>query len=375
MGGFCAARLAAVKMLLTPPGPRGYNQTREARHGHEEAKMKAGTAVFVLTLAFGLLAAPQPVDAQQPAKIPRIGVLALGYPPTATSRPDPMDGFRQGLRELGYVEGRNVIIEWRYAARQMERLPQLAAGLAQLHVDVIHAGDREAAEAARTATSTIPIVVLSDTGPVAERHAASRARSGGNITGLTVTDPEVSGKQLQLLKEAFPKLSRVAALWDSATLPPSSPRAIPYMKAMKTVARALGVRLHVVEVRGGGDFASAFEAVVKAHAQALHVTETAMLHHHRARLADLATESQLPTIGSFRPSAEAGFLMTYGADLRQLHRRAATYVDKLLKGANASDLPIGRPTKLELVINQRTAKALSLAIPPSLLIRADELIE
>ena len=324
---------------------------------------------FLCGLTLGPLGTPLIAEAQQARKVPKLGVLSFGDPPSQTRRSDPNEGFRGGLRELGYVEGGNVTIEWRYAETRIDRLAQLAAELVRLKVDVLHVGGPVVLEAARKASTTIPIVAVSGGDAVGEGWAKSIARPGGNVTGLTVTYPEVGPKRLEILKEAIPKLSRVATLRDPAEA------LVAYLKALENGARVLGLQLQVLEVRGPNDFDRAFSVARQERAEALHTTETAMIFFHRVRLAELAASSRLASIGEFRPFAEAGFLMTYGSDLRELHRRAATYVDKILKGARAGDLPVERPTKFELVINLKTARALGLTIPRSLLLRADEVIE
>jgi len=331
---------------------------------------------FVSTLALGTLVAPLAAGGQQTGKVPRVGVLSLGTAPSTTSPRDPNEGFRQGLRELGYVEGRDVVIEWRYADQRTDRLADLAAELVRLNVDVIHVGGGAVLNAARAATTTIPIVAVAGSDPVGAGWAASLARPGGNVTGLTVSYPEVVGKQLEFLKAALPRLSRAAVLWDSAGAEAlSAPRNIQVMNALQAAGRTLGVQPRIVEIWSPEDFNTAFDTAKRHRAEAVIVRESAMMFVHRARLADLAERHRLPTIGMTRPGAEAGLLMAYAADLSDLHRRAARYVDKILKGAKPGDLPIERPTTFELIVNLKTAKALGLTIPPSLLLRADHVIK
>jgi putative ABC transport system substrate-binding protein len=338
--------------------------------------MRFRTSAFAGAAALGVLVASFGVGAQQAAKMPRVGVLSLGTTPSVTSPRDPNEGFRQGLRELGYVEGRDIVIEWRYADQRADRLADLAAELVRLKVDVIHGGGPAVRDAARSATTTIPIVAISGYDPVAEGWAVSLARPGGNVTGLTVSYPEVAGKQLEFLKAALPRLSRVAVLLDSAEDgPPSAPGNVQRTNALQAAGRTLGVQPQIVEMRSPADFDAAFATAVRQRAEGVIVLESAMQFFHRERLADLAKKHRLPTIGITRPVADAGYLMAYAVDLHDLHRRAARYVDSLLKGAKAGELPIERPTKFELVVNLKTAKALGLAIPPSLLRRADHVIE
>ena len=322
------------------------------------------------TVVLGIVSWPLGTLAQPPPKVPRVGILV----PQARSGRLLVDAFVEALHELRHAEGR-VVIEWRYSEGKSERLPALARELVQLGVDVIHAVGPDAVEAARKATTTIPIVGVGGRDPVAVGWAASLARPGGNITGLTVSHPDLPGKQLELLKEAVPGLSRVAALFDSAHAPTGSPLQVMHDRTLREAARHLGLQLHIAGVQGPGDFDQAFAAATRWRAQALHLNESAMLHGHRAQLADLAARTRLPAVASRKETAEAGFLMAYGSDVADLHRRAAVYVDKILRGARAGDLPFERPTKFELVINGRTARALGLTIPPSLLLRANQVLE
>lgn len=323
------------------------------------------------TLAFGIVSRPLGVAAQPPPKVPRVGILV----PQARSGRLPVDAFVEALRELGYVDGRSVVLEWRYSEGKSERLPALAGELVQLRVDVIHAVGPDAVEVARKTTTTIPIVGVGGDDPVFAGWAASLARPGGNITGLTVLHPGLLGKQLELLKEAVPGLNRVAALFDSDALPPGSPLNTLYVQGMQDPARYLGLQLHMLGVSGASEFEKAFTSAASWRAQALHLNETPLLLTHRARLAELAARTRLPAIAVLKPTAEAGFLMAYGPDVADLHRRAAVYVDKILRGARAGDLPFERPSQFELVINARTARALGLTIPASLLLRANEVIQ
>jgi ABC-type uncharacterized transport system substrate-binding protein len=325
------------------------------------ANMKPLALATILVLS--LLTAPLAAEAQQSGKVPRVGFLATARTGVQSS------SFPRGLRDLGYVEGRDVIIEWRDAEGRNDRVPALAADLVRLGVDVIVAAGPEARNAAIKATATIPIVAVGGVDPVAEGWAASLARPGGNVTGLTITMPELEEKRMQLATEIVPRLSRLAILRG----PPVTDQ--PLSQSFLTAARSLGVQVQALDVQQPDDLTRALDDAVRHRAQAVYVAETGMLYAHRARIADLAAQRRLPTVGLFRPSAEAGYLATYGVDLGDVWRRIATYVDKILKGARAGDLPIERPTKFELVINLKTAKALGLTIPQSLLQRADQVIE
>jgi putative tryptophan/tyrosine transport system substrate-binding protein len=319
-----------------------------------------------LVLALSLALAPLAADAQQPGKVYRIGIL------TAT-RPEASHlwaAFFQGLRELGYVEGQNVIIESRFFGDRIEQLPALAAELVRLQVDVIVTGAAPEPEAAKRATSTIPIVTAAHLDPVGSGLVASLARPGGNITGLSQATPELRGKQLELLKEAVPRLSSVAVLSN-----PTLPSLALELKELEIAARALKVRLYVVEARVPSELKDAFSVATKERAGALIVLANAVFIRSRVQIVELAAKNRLPLMSQAREYAEAGGLMAYGANLSGLMRRAATFVDKILKGAKPADLPVEQPTKFELVINLKTAKLLGLTIPTSLLQRADQIIE
>ena len=330
--------------------------------------MRLRIAEISLTLALGILAAPLAADGQQPAKVPRIGILGGS---SATAAAVPIEAFRQGLRERGWVEGKNVAIEYRWAEGKYDRFPDLAAELVHLRVDVIVALNTPAALAAKQATRTIPIVTVAVRDPVESGLVASLARPGGNITGLTIAvGPELVGKQLELLKEAVPQVSRVAVLWN-----PTHPAHPPQLREAEGAARSLGVRLQPLGVSSPNEFDSAFAAMTRERAAAGLVLADSMFFAHRTRLADLATKSRLPVMYGLREHVEAGGLMAYAANLADLFRLAAGYVHKILKGAKPADLPVEQPTKFELVINLKTAKALGLTIPQSVLFRADKLIE
>ncbi len=326
-----------------------------------------GLAV-VLTLSLAL--APLAAEAQQAAKVPRIGYLAANL----AGNPYLHEAFRQGLRDLGYVEGRNLVIEYRGAEGKPERFPALAAELVALKVDVIVvAGGTLAALAAKQATRTLPIVFAAAGDPVTDGLVTSLARPGGNVTGLSVLAPELVGKGLELLTQAVPGVSRVAVLWQPGGLGERTEKDM--LKGAEVAARALGVRLQFVEARGPADVDSAFSEMTRARAGALTVLTSSMLFNERRRLVDLAAKNQLPAVYPRRESVDAGGLMAYGPNLADLFRRAATYVDKILKGAKPAHLPVEQPTKFELVINLKTAKALGLTIPPLLLGRADQIIQ
>jgi putative ABC transport system substrate-binding protein len=324
---------------------------------------------FIGALAGVALAAPLAAEAQQARKIARIGYLTGNR----VASPHLQEGFLQGLRDLGYVEGRNVMIEYRDAEGKLERLPALAAELVALKVDVIVAGNTRAALAAKQATRTLPIVFTNASDPVASRLVTSLARPGGNVTGLSLLAPELVGKCLEQLTQAVPGVSRIAVLWQPGGLGERTEKDM--LKEVVVAARVLGVRLQVVEARGPEDFDRAFSEMTRARAGALTVLGSTMFLIGRRRLVDLAAKNRLPTVFSLREFVDAGGLMAYGPDLADLFRRAATYVDKILKGAKPADLPVEQPTKFELVINLKTAKALGLTIPQSVLGRADEIIQ
>jgi putative ABC transport system substrate-binding protein len=320
--------------------------------------------VFVGTLAGGIVVAPFAAEAQQAAKIARIGYLVGGSGPVDQT-------FLQGLRDLGYVEGRNLVIEYRSAEGKSERLPALAAELVALKVDVIVAPSTVAALAAKQATSTLPIVSVAI--PLTSGLVTSLARPGGNVTGLAFFSPELVGKCLEQLKQAVPGVSRVAALWQPGGQGERTEKDM--LKGADVAARALGVRLQYVEARGPENFDGAFSEMTRARAGALTVLPFNMFFNERRRLVDLATKNRLPVVYPWREFVDAGGLLSYGLNVADLFRRAATYVDKILKGAKPGDLPVEQPTKFELVINLKTAKALGLTIPPSVLGRADEVIQ
>ena len=323
---------------------------------------------FAVILALSLLAAP--LAAQQAAKIARIGYLTVDM----AANPHVREAFLQGLRDLGYVEGRNVVIEYRDAEGKFERLPARVAELVALKVDVIvTAGGTLPALAAKQATKTIPIVFASAPDPVTDGLVTSLARPGGNVTGLSQLAQELVGKRLEQLEQAVPGVSRVAVLWQPGGLGERTEKGM--LKGAEVAARALGVRLQFVEARSPADFDRAFTEMTRARADALTVLPSTMLNTERRRLVDLAAKNRLPAVYPWRESVDAGGLMSYGPNLADLFRRAAIYVDKILKGAKPADLPVEQPTKFELVINLKTAKALGITVPHSLLLRADQVIE
>ncbi len=324
---------------------------------------------FIGTLAGALLAAPLASEAQQAAKVPRIGYLA----PNLAAGPLGREAFRQGLRDLGYVEGRNLVIEYRDADGKFERLPALAAELVALKVDIIVAPNTVGVLAAMQATRTLPIVFAAVGDPVASGVVTSLARPGGNVTGTSVLAPELVGKGLELLTQAVPGVSRVAVLRQPGAVGERMDKDM--VKRAEVAGRALGVRLQFVEARGPADFDRAFSDMTSARAGALTVLGSTMFGSETRRLVDLAAKTRLPAVYPWREFVDAGGLMSYGANIVDNYRRAATYVDKILKGAKPADLPVEQPTKFELVINLKTAKALGLTIPPSLLGRADEVIQ
>ena len=324
----------------------------------------ACAAVFGLVL----LAAPTVVAAQPAGKIARVGLL-VGGSPTAARR--PAEAFRHGLRELGWVEGQNIVIESRFAEGQYDRLPEFAADLVRLKVDVIATGGNAAAVAARNATQTIPIVMMSVGDPVSLGVVTSLAHPGGNATGLAFgVGFDTFEKGLELLKEMVPNLRRLAVLAN-----PGNPSHALVLERVKTAARSLGLQVHILEAHGPDEFDRAFAAMVKQHVAAVFVVSEAMFILNRTKLAELEARNKLPSMHAFRENVEVGALMSYGPSLTAIWRRGALYVNKILKGAQPGDLPVEQPSTFELVINTKTAKALGLTIPPSLLLRADELVK
>jgi putative ABC transport system substrate-binding protein len=317
---------------------------------------------FLLTSLAGAVAGPLAAGAQEPPKAPRVGFLEAS--------PGPDRVFRDGLRQLGYVEGKNIGIEWRWAHSQSERFPEFAAELVQLKVDVIVATNNPAVAAAQNATRTIPIVMVLVTDPVRLGFVASFARPAGNITGLTLQSPELAGKRLQLLKEAVPHLTRVAVLWD-----PTEPGRQQLVKETEVAAPRLGLRLHTLAARNPSEIGDAITAMAREGVGAVLVYGSSLLYARRATIVELATKSRMATMCSAAEWMDAGFVMSYGTSLNEMYRRAPYFVDKLLKGAKPADLPVEQPTKFDLIVNLKTARALGLTIPPALLARADQVIE
>jgi putative ABC transport system substrate-binding protein len=346
---------------------RVHGERRHTGGRHEATTLSLRTLGGIITLALGVLVMPLATAARQPATtVHRIGVLAAASPSVDPAR---HEAFRQGLRELGYVEGKNMVIERRFAEDNTDRLPGLAAELVRLKVDVIVTAGGQSTRAAKEATVTIPIVMLQDNNPVGNGFVASLARPGGNITGLATLAPEISGKRLELLKEIVPRLSRVAVLGTSTN--PGNAQAV---KEIELAAGAFEVQLQYLDVRDPKDIETAFRAAGTSRADAVLVLVSSVLNSNRKHVIDLAVKSRLPAIYPFREFVEAGGLMTYGVSFIDLYRRAAVYVDKILKGTTPADLPVEQPRKFELVLNLKTAHALGLTIPPNLLLLADEVI-
>ncbi len=323
--------------------------------------------LLLFTLAVIILVCAQDAEAQQAEKVPRIGYLS-GSPPSAIAEHN--EAFRQGLRELGYMEGKNIVIEWRSAEGKPDRLPALATELVHLKVDVIVTAGPLVTRAAKEATVTIPIVMAQDPDPVGNGFVASLARPGGNITGLSRIAPELTGKQLELLKEIVPMLSRVA-VFGTSTRPGNAQT----LREVELAAGAFGVKLQHLDILSPKDIVTAFQAPVRERADgALWFVTGSIGSPHRKKIADLAVNSRLPVIYFQRADVEAGALMSYGVNVVDLHRRAATYVDKILKGRKPADLPVEQATKFEFVVNLKTAQQIGLTIPPNVLVRADRVI-
>jgi putative ABC transport system substrate-binding protein len=323
--------------------------------------------LIFLFLAFSTVISVNVATAQQPKKVSRIGFLS---PQARTSSPNLTEAFLQGLRELGYVDGQNIAIEYRWAEGKFERLPELAADLVRLKVDVLATAVTQASLAAKSATLTIPIVIIAVSDPVEAGLIASLARPGANITGTSSMSNEVAGKQLGLLKETLPKVSRVAALWNPANPVFQASQ----LREVEASAKSLGVKLHKLEARNAAEIEHAFAAIVKERTRAIMVLSDPLYTIHRKQIADLALKHRLPAVSQTAQLAEAGLLMTYGANFPDSYRRAATYVDKILKGAKPADIPVERPTKFEFVINLNTANKIGLTVPQTVLYRADKVI-
>jgi putative ABC transport system substrate-binding protein len=344
-------------------------EARDQRSDVSRVEEKKFMCKIVIRLALGavLCALCFPAEAQQPTKIPRIGYLFALSTSTASAR---REAFRQGLRELGYVEGKNIVIEYRYADGKFDRLPALAAELVRLKIDVIITGGAPATRAAKEATSTIPIVMTFDGDPVGTGFVASLARPGGNITGLSTLAPELSGKRLELLKEVVPRLSRVAVFATSA-----NPDTVQVLREVELAAKALGVTLQYLDVLSPKDIETAFRAASKGRAEAvLLMVGGPIVRAHQTQILDLAVKSRLPVMHNQREIVEVGGLMIYGVNQLDLDRRAATFVDKILKGRTPADLPVEQPMKFEFIVNLKAAKQIGLTIPPNVLVRADKVI-
>ena len=325
---------------------------------------KKTIVVFLVSLALASLHLAQ---AQQPKKVPRIGHLT---PVSLSAMASRYEAFRQGLRELSYVEGKNIVIDWRSGDGKLDRLPALAAGLVRLKLDVIVTAGPAATRAAKEATSTIPIVMAQDPDPVGNGFVASLARPGGNITGLSTLAPELSGKRVEILREVVPKLSRVAVLGTS-----TDPGYAQVIRELELAAKAFGVKLQYLDVLDSKELETAFRVASKGGADGVLVLTSPVFTSQQRQLAEIAVKNHLPTIFSDARYVEAGGLMTYGVSFLDLDRRAAVYVDKILKGAKPADLPVEQPTKFEFIINLRAAKQIGLTIPPNVLARADKVIK
>jgi putative ABC transport system substrate-binding protein len=322
--------------------------------------------IFHWLLVTVLLTTASIADAQQTGKVPRIGFLSATSSSIISAR---IEAFRQGLRDLGYIEAKNIVVEYRYAEGKLEHLSELAAELVRLKVDVIVTAGPTVTRPVKKTTVTIPIVMAFDDDPVGSGFAVSLARPGGNITGLSSQAPEISGKQLELLKEILPKFSRVAVLGSSTRAGTAQS-----IKETELAAGAFGLKLQYLDVLSPKDIETAFREARKGLAEAVIVLQSAVVNAHRKQIADLAITNRLPAIYNVPEFVDAGGLMTYGVSMTDLHRRAATYVDKILKGRKPADLPVEQPTKFELIINLKTAKQIGLTIPPNVLARADRVI-
>jgi putative tryptophan/tyrosine transport system substrate-binding protein len=322
------------------------------------------TVGLLVTLILSLFMAPLTAKAQTPAHIPRIGIIG-GEPEDSPA----WEAFREGLRDLGYVEGQNIAIAWRFTEGKLDRVAEAAAELVRLKMDIILTSGTPATRAAMQATTTIPIIMMSVGDPLRTGLVASLARPGGNVTGSTLLGPELSPKRLQLLQETLPTASRVAVLWN-----PTNPANVVHFEDLQAGARALGVTLHSVAVRSPTEFPSAFATLMRERPDALMITADALVHQHIRQILDFAAEHRLPVIAMTREFVLAGALMSYGASSRELYRRASVYLDKILKGAKPGDLPVQQPMTFELVLNLKTAEALGLTIPPLILFQADEVI-
>ena len=321
-------------------------------------------SVSSILVAVVLLAAGVIAHAQQPSKVLRIGYITLSSLAANSAR---RDAFLEGLHKLGYIEGQNVIIEYRYADSRADRLPELAAELVRLKVDIIVAGGTQVNLVAKKATSTIPIVMLNSDDPLGSGLVESLARPGGNVTGLSTISQELSGKRLELFKESFPKIRRIAIIWYSGSEPT--------FRETQAAARDLGFKIQAVQVRAPEDLDNAFAAIAKEHPEGLFPATSAFMSANRKKIIAFAAKNRLPAMYSNVEYVDDGGLMSYAANILDLHRRAAVYVDKIAKGAKPTDLPVEQPMKFEFVVNLQAAKQIGLTIPPNLLVRADRVIK
>ena len=341
-----------------------YSDNRKSKSGHADENLKsAGLVTLIIAFVIYVVAA----EAQQPLKVPRIGYLSGS---SLSVLADRIEAFRQGLRELGYVEGKNLVIEWRSAEGKFDRVPELAAELVRLKLDVIVSPGPAVTRPLKEATSTIPIVMASDTDPVGSGFVVSLARPGGNITGFASLAPEVGGKQLELLKEIAPKISRVAVIGNS-----SNPGDAQALRETVLAAGSFEVYLRYLDVLDPANIETAFRAAAKGRADALMVLGNPILNAHRKQIIDLAVKQKLPATYTRPEYIDAGGLMYYGTNYNDLFRRAAGYVDKILKGAKPADLPVEQPKKFEFIVNLKAAKQIGLTIPPNVLARADRVIK
>ena len=323
--------------------------------------------ILVYALLALILATIHLAEAQQPPKVSRIGYLGLSFPSANAAR---IEALQQGLRDLGYIEGKNIVFEWRWAEGKADRIPDLAAELVKLKVDIIVTGGSTATRAAKKATVTIPIVMSQDSDPVGSGFVASLAKPGGNITGLSSYAAELSGKRLELLKEVLPRLSRVAVLGNSTA--PQNARAL---KDTELAADALGMKLQYLDVLGPKDIETAFRAASNGRAEGLLALNSFVVSAHQKQIIDLTLKNRLPAVYGQPEFMEIGGLVYYGASYTDLFRRAAAYVDKILKGTKPADLPVEQPKKFDFIINLKAAKQIDLTIPPNVLVRADKVIK
>jgi len=362
-----ASDAAVVRSLLAAP-PCSFQMARPGEG------LVVDRRAFIGTLAGGLLTAPLAARAQQAGKVPRIGLLSPASPSDAGRKPSDLAvlfaAFQDAMRELGYVDGQSIKIESRWAEDNYDRLPRLAADLVRLKVDVIVTYGTPASQAAKRATGTIPIVMAAIIDPVASGLVASIARPGGNVTGQSMMSPDLVGKQLEILRELVPKVSRVTLLHN-----PANPGNAPQVRNAQDAAGALGLRLQPLGARDPSEIDNAFAAMTNEQSGAVIVLVDAILQENRTRITDLAARHRLPAVYGLSEYAKAGGLLAYGPNRLDMFRHAVTYVDKILKGAKPGDLPIEQPQKFELIVNLKTAKALGLTIPQSLLLRADQVIE